>query len=105
MALALIFLLSLAGGWLFPWWWPALLGYALGFWLGGPNALARRPLRTGAGAFAAGFLGTAAAWLALAAFMDWRNHHILSARVAIVFRLPAHWAILVVTALLGGPIG
>lgn len=105
MALALIFVLSLVGGWLFPWWWPALLGYVLGFWLGRPSALSRRPLKNGASAFAAGFLGTGMAWLALAAFMDWRNHHLLSARMAVVFHLPTHWALLVLTALLGGLLG
>lgn len=96
MALLLMFILVLAGGFLFPWWWwPALAGYAVGCWLG----------RSGPRAFAAGFLGAGGAWLALAAFMDWRNYHLLSAKVAALFHLPSPLLLLALTALIGGLLG
>jgi hypothetical protein len=95
MAFPLIFVLTLGGGFLFPWWWPALAAYGAGFWLA----------KNGPGAFLAGFAGTGGAWLLLAAFMDWRNRQILSTRVAEVFHLPSPWLLLVLTALIGGLLG
>jgi hypothetical protein len=98
MALALMFFLALGGGFLFPWWWPALAGYALGFWRGGKAG----------SAFGTGFLGAAAAWLSLAALMDWRNHHLLSSKVAGLFGITgplAPYALLLATALVGGLLG
>lgn len=95
MALLAVFLLVLGGGFLAPWWWPALAGYAVGCWL----------CRSGGWAIASGFLGTGGAWLALAAFQDWRNHHLLSARMADMFHLPYPWMLLVLTAVIGGILG
>jgi hypothetical protein len=95
MALLLVFLSSLIGGWIFPWWWPALAAYAIGFWL---------PKRVG-NAVASGFLGTAAGWLAWAAFFDWRNHHLLSGRVGELFHLPSVTAVLTLAAFVGGITG
>lgn len=95
MAAIAVFLLVLAGGFLAPWWWPALAGYAVGFWL----------CRSGGRAIVAGFLGTGGAWLALAAFQDWRNHRLLSARMADLFHLPYPWLLLLLTALIGGILG
>lgn len=90
-----IFLLSLGGGFLFPWWWPALAAYAVGFWLG----------RSGGRSFASGFAGAGGAWLLLAAFMDWLNGQILSTRVAGLFHLPYAWMLLAATGLAGGLLG
>lgn len=95
MSALLIFALSLGGGFLFPWWWPAVPAYAVGYWLP----------RTAAGAFSAGFAGAAASWLACAALLDWRNHHLLSTRIAQVFHLPHPYWLLAITALLGGVVG
>lgn len=95
MALPAILLLVLAGGFLAPWWWPALVGYAVGFWL----------CRSGGRAIVSGFAGTAAAWLALAAFQDWRNGHLLSSRMAALFSLPSPWMLLALTAVIGGILG
>lgn len=104
MTAALIFLLALGGGFLFPWWWPALAGYALGFWRG----------RKASSAFGSGFLGAAGGWLAMAALMDWRNDQILSVRMAALFGLTggigpaapyAPYALLLITALVGGLLG
>lgn len=95
MGFVAIFLASLAGGFLFPWWWPVLPAYAAGF------LIARR----GFGAFLSGFAGTGAAWLLLAAFLDWRNHGLLSGRMAQMFHLPAPAFLLALTGLLGGVLG
>ena len=95
MALPLIFILALGGGFLFPWWWPALAAYAVGIWWG----------RSSAWAFLSGFAGTGAAWLVLAGFMDWRNHQILSQKIAVIFHLPSPFLLLALSALIGGLIG
>ena len=94
MAALMLFAAAWAGGYLFPWWWPALAGYALGLW---------RP-RSAAGAFCSGFAGVAAAWASAAAVQDLRNHHILAVRIAQVFHIPGGGP-LAVTALLGGLMG
>lgn len=94
-ALAAAFALSLAGGFVAPWWWPVPAGYLVGFWL----------CRSGGRAIVAGFLGTGGAWLALAAFQDWRNHHLLSTRMAALFQLPYPWLLLLLTAVIGGLLG
>ena len=95
MAVLLIFASALIGGWIFPWWWPALAAYVVGYWL---------PKRSGS-AFVAGLTGTALAWLAWAAFLDWRNHHLLSGRIAVLFHLPSTAAVLGATAFVGGITG
>lgn len=95
MALPLIFVLALGGGFLFPWWWPALAAYGVGIWLG----------RKGSWAFLSGFAGTALAWGVLAAFMDWRNHQLLSRKMAALFHLPSPFLLLAITAVIGGLLG
>ncbi len=95
MAFLIIYFAALLGGWIFPWWWPALVSYGIGFWF---------PKNAGY-AFAGGFLGTAASWLTWAVFFDFPNHQILSGRMAALFHLPTSAAVLAVTALLGGVTG
>ena len=95
MALLWIFLSTLLGGWIFPWWWPAVAAYAMGY----------RFSKRADGAFVSGFVGTALAWLLWAAWMDWRNHHLLSGRIAVLFHLPSLAAVLGATAFVGGLLG
>lgn len=95
MSALILFLATLIGGWLFPWWWPALIGYIVGF------LLLKGPGR----AFMAGFIGTALSWAALATYTDWQNHHLLATRIASIFHLPGFLAAIVLTAVLGGLIG
>jgi hypothetical protein len=95
MTALILFAASLAGGFLFPWWWPAVAAYAVGFW---------RP-RSAFSAFISGFGGTALAWGGLAAFLDQRNHHLLSGRMADLFHLPGGWALVPATGLIGGLMG
>jgi hypothetical protein len=95
MATLILFAAALLGGYLFPWWWPAIAAYAVGYWL------PKRPWS----AFVAGFIGTALAWGGMAAFLDWRNHHILSDRIAQLFSLPTGLLLPPITSLLGGLMG
>ena len=80
------------GGFYFPWWWPAVPGLLAGFWR------SRTPLRT----FLAAFVGAGLAWAAVAAFFEWRNQGILSARIAPLFHLPGSAALILATAAVGG---
>lgn len=95
MAFLILFAATLVGGYIFPWWWPAVAAYAVGFWIS---------RRTGA-AFLAGFGGTALAWASLAGFLDWRNHQVLSSRMAQLFHLPSGFAMVALTGILGGLMG
>lgn len=95
MAALILFAGAWLGGYVFPWWWPALAGYGVGAWLG----------RRASTAFLYGFLGAAAAWGADAAWQDWRNHQILAIRIAALFQLPGPLAPVAVTALIGGIMG
>lgn len=95
MGALILFAACWAGGYLFPWWWPAIAGYAVGAWLG----------RRASTAFLAGFLGAAAAWGADAAWRDWRNRHILAERIAALFHLPGPIGAIAASALVGGLMG
>lgn len=90
-----IFITTFIGGWIFPWWWPILAGYAVGFWK--PKNSYR--------AFISGFIGTAAAWLMPAFYQDFLNHHLLSKRIALLFHLPGTVSLIAVTSILGGLLG
>ena len=95
MAILILFAACWLGGYLFPWWWPALAAYAVGAWL----------RRRGSAACLQGFVGVGAAWAVAAGWRDLRNHHILAARMAALFHLPVPAAALAATALVGGLMG
>jgi hypothetical protein len=95
MAFQILFAACLLGGFVFPWWWPALAGCAVGAWL---------PRRSWTAALT-GFLAAGAAWGAAAGWRDLRNHHLLGARIAELFHLPGTAGALAVTALVGGLMG
>lgn len=95
MAGLILFFGCWLGGYLFPWWWPALAACAVGAWL---------PRRSGTAALS-GFLGAGAAWAAAAAWQDLRNHHILSTRIASLFHLPGPAGAVAATGLVGGLMG
>src|SRR4051812_38383705 len=95
MPVLFVFALTLLGGFLFPWWWPSLAGYLVG---------ALR-LKSPAAAFASGFAGTAGSWLTMAFCIDWRNHHLLSGRVAQIFFMTSPSQIIAATAVIGGIFG
>ena len=95
MSMLIIFITTFFGGWIFPWWWPLVAGYAVGLW---------KP-KTSVNAFMAGFIGTALAWFIPSCYQDFLNHHLLSKRIALLFHLPGSVSLLAVTLLLGGLLG
>ena len=95
MTALILFAAALAGGFLFPWWWPAVAAYAVGFW---------RP-HSAFTAFSIGLRRHGPAWAGLAALLDQRNHHLLSGRMADLFRPPGGWALVLATGLIGGLMG
>lgn len=95
MSILVLFAGCWLGGYLFPWWWPALAAYAVGAWRG----------RGSASAALNGFLGAGGAWAAAAAVADYRNRHILSGRMAALFHLPGPAGAVAATALAGGLMG
>jgi hypothetical protein len=88
----LVFVLSLAGGPFFAWWWPAAPGLLAGFW---------KPARPARGFFAA-LIGAGAAWAAVAFWLDARNGGLLSGRVAPLFHLPGGAGLVAAAAAAGG---
>lgn len=75
-----------------PWWMPAVLCFvvALNFKL------------TSGKAFLAGFVAVFLLWLSVALFKDYQNEHILSDRMAALFKLNNRYLFMLVAALLGG---
>jgi hypothetical protein len=90
--LFVMFTVTLLGGVLFPWWWPAVPGLVTGFWKPG------RPAR----GFVVALLGSGLAWGLTALWIDVRNHGLLSGRIAPLFHLPGSAGLLLATALVGG---
>lgn len=89
---ALSFAATLLGGFVVPWWWPAMVGIILGFWK--PDGRFK--------AFPAAFLGAALAWGITASFIQIGNHGLLAGKVAEIFSLPSGWLLVAITALIGG---
>ena len=68
----LAFIASLLGGFASPWWWPAIVGLALGLWKPEPRSVL----------FSATSCGAALAWGGVAAFYQIGNHGLLGGRIA-----------------------
>lgn len=95
MLFLIIFILSLASGFVFTWWVGAIIAF-IAAWFAG-----KRSGQT----FWSGFLAVAAAWLILALFKSVPNDHILASRVAKMIGLP-HWTlVLLITLIIGGLAG
>jgi len=93
-----ILIIAVAAGiaeWFAPWWTIAIVACIAGF-------VSR--LSSGK-AFLAGFCAIALLWLIFALWRDIPNQHILSARMAQLFKLPSYALFIAVTSLLGGLIG
>lgn len=58
-----------------------------------------------AASFLTGFAGIALCWLAIMLYRDIPNQHILSTRMAGLFKLPGYSAFIAVVTILGGLIG
>jgi hypothetical protein len=95
LSILLIALLAGIAEWFAPWWSLAAAAAMVAFLL---------KLRPGK-AFLAGFLGIGLLWLGFVLWRDIPNGHILSERLAKLFKLPNHTLFIVVTAVLGGLLG
>jgi hypothetical protein len=79
----------------FPWWIAALVTFIIVF------SIEIKPAK----AFLAGFLGIFLLWLSISLYKDLPNEHILSQRMAVLFKLPHYGLFLLVAALIGGIVG
>lgn len=96
VAIILTALLSFVGGLYLPWWSVAIAAFI---------AVLLIPMRSGR-AFLAGFLGVFLLWFLLALWIDVKNEHILSKKVAEIFPLGgSSVAIILVTAFIGALVG
>ena len=92
---ALILAISLLLQLFLPWWIIAPVAFGLAFWR---SQSARQ-------AFLAGFGAIFVLWLVAAMIPDFRNDHILSTKVAILFPVRYPVLLMLVTALIGGLVG
>jgi hypothetical protein len=95
ITLLLIAALSAVAQLLLPWWTIAVIAFTVALFSG---------LRPGR-AFGAGFFGISIFWLIAILLRDIPNDHILSARMAILFRVGSYPVFILVTVLVGGLLG
>jgi hypothetical protein len=96
VAIILTALLSFVAGIYLPWWSIALAAFI---------SVLLVPL-SGGRAFLAGFLGVFILWALLAWWIDIKNEHVLSRKVAEIFPLGgSSFAIILVTAFIGALVG
>lgn len=92
VSVIIIALLSLVTGLYFPWWSLAIVAFLV-------SALVHQKAGR---AFGAGFLAIFLLWGGLAFWMDLKNNHILSQRIAQLLPLGGNsWALILLTATLG----
>ena len=96
MLFLIILILSLASGFLSPWWIVAIAAFVPALFTG----------KTPGVSFWSGFGAVFIAWAILALFKSIPNQHILASRVVQLFPLPNNWIwLLLVTAFIGGLVG
>jgi hypothetical protein len=96
VAIILTALLSFVAGLYLPWWSITIAAFI---------AVLLIPLKS-VRAFLAGFLGVFILWFLLALWIDVKNEHILSKKIAEIFPLGgSSVAIILVTAFIGGLVG
>lgn len=91
----LIAVLSAVAEVFLPWWMIAVV----------PFPLAMIMNKKGSTSFLAGFAGIALFWLVAVLVKDIPNEHILSRRMATLFKLPNYGLLILVVTVLGGLIG
>ena len=97
VAIILTALLSFVAGIYLPWWGIAIAAFI---------SILVVPLRSGGQSFLAGFLGVFLLWALLAWWIDLKNEHVLSTKVAAIFPLGgSSLAIILITALIGALVG
>lgn len=95
-AIILIALLSFIAGRYLPWWSIALIAFLVALLI--PQTVGR--------SFLSGFLGIFLLWTILSFWIDIKNDHILSQKIAQIFPLGGSSALLIITtALIGGLVG
>ena len=92
MLFLIIFILTLAFGFISSWWFAAIIAFAAAFYAG----------KTGPQAFWSGFGAVFLVWIVLILFKTVPNDHILASRVATLFHLPNWILLMLITALIGG---
>jgi hypothetical protein len=95
MLFLIIFILSIAGSFLLPWWAAAIIAFLAALYWG----------KTSGQAFLSGFLALFVGWLILALVKSLPNDNVLATRVSTLFHLPNWIFVLVITALIGGLVG
>jgi hypothetical protein len=95
LMVVLIVVFSAVAEYFLPWWTIAVVSFLVSLIVGGKAG----------SSFLAGFLGIALLWLAAALYHDIPNEHILSARMAVLFKLPNYTLFVVVTVFIGGLVG
>lgn len=95
MLFFIIFILTLVGSYILPWWAIAIIAFVASLYAGFKSGQA----------FWSAFAAVFCVWVIIALFKSIPNNHMLATRVATLFRLP-HWSLLlVITALIGGLVG
>jgi hypothetical protein len=95
-AILLIALFSFIAGLFLPWWSIAIIAFLVALLV--PQSIGR--------SFLAGFTGIFLLWFLLALWIDIKNNHLLSQKIAQLFRLGnASLLLVVVTALIGALVG
>ncbi|MDB5252860.1 MAG: hypothetical protein JWP27_2029 [Flaviaesturariibacter sp.] len=96
VSILLVALFSFIAGLFLPWWSLAIVAFLVGLLV--PQSLGR--------SFLAGFLGIFLLWGFLAAWIDLANNHVLSGKIAQLFKLGAASVLLIlITALIGALVG
>ena len=91
----LIALIAAVAEYFLPWWTIAAVGFLVSL------MIADKPGRS----FLSGFIGIAVFWLVVVLYRDLPNEHILSGRMAALFKLPGYPLFALLTVLLGSIVG
>jgi hypothetical protein len=92
VSLLLIILFSFIAGMFLPWWSLAIIAFLVGLLVPQP----------GGGSFLAGFLGIFLLWGVIAFVIDLKNEHLLSQKVAQLFKLgDVSFLLILITAFIG----
>jgi len=78
-----------------PWWTIGVAAFIIAFISG----------KRGGSSFLAGFLAIFLFWFVWSVTVDARNGHLLSSRMAVLFKLPGNVLFMIVSALVGGLVG
>ena len=95
LSVILIAIFSALAEFILPWWSVAIVAFLISLFV----------VQKSDKAFLMGFLGVGLCWLTAALLHDIANDHILSARMAVLFKLPNYSMFIGVTVFLGGLIG